>query len=83
MFIVYVLPNLTFGPGLAFIVFRVVVFVVVVVHIYPPITGQCQTLNIGQFVHVLLQGQLCAGGIRTCLRVSSVSMFLWVLSISF
>ena len=60
MLIKYVLPNVIFGPGLASIVCRVVVSVVVIVHFYPPVTGQFQTLNIGQSVHFLLQGQLRA-----------------------
>ena len=38
---------------------RIVVLVVFVAHIYPPVTGQRQTLHIERSAHVSLQQQLC------------------------
>ena len=34
--------------------------VVIVVHIYPPVAGQCQTLTIGRSAYTSLQSLLCA-----------------------
>ena len=45
-------------------------------HIYPPVTGQCQTLTFGPSAHVLIYYYFVQGEIHTCLGVSSDSMFL-------
>ena len=58
-----------------------VVVVVVVAHIYPPVTGQRQTLTcwtIRTLFHY--QDYFVIGGIRTCLGVSDDPMFLWISS---
>ena len=48
----------------------------VVEHIYPPVTGQRQTLTFHY------QDYFGIGGIRTCLGVSDDPMFLWISSSS-
>ena len=52
----------------------------VVAHIYPPVTRQCQTINIAQSAHFHCYNYFVAGGIRTCLGVSSDQMLLWISS---
>ena len=55
-----------------------VVFVAVL-HIYPFVTGQGQTLTSGRSAHLSLQLLLSVfGRIRTCLGVSRDPMFLWI-----
>ena len=50
--------------------------VVIAVHIYPPVTGQHQTQNIGRFALFSSQCYFVVEKIRTCLRVSSNPMLL-------
>ena len=54
----------------------------VVTHIYPPVTGQRQTLTIGRSIRTLFNAEITFkfGGIRTCLEVSSDPMFPWISS---
>ena len=55
--------------------------VVVVAHIYPPVTGQRQTLTywtIRTLFHY--NDYFMIGGIRACLGVSDDPMFLWISS---
>ena len=53
---------------------------VVIVHVYPSVTGQRQALTIGRSAHFSLQLLLCAWRNLTCLGVSSDPMFLWISS---
>ena len=50
--------------------------VVVAAHIFPSVTGQRQTLTIGRTFHC--NDCFVTEGIRTCLGVSSDSMFFWI-----
>ena len=54
-------------------------FVVAIVHIYPPATGQRHTLSIGRSAHFSLElPYFVFGEIRTSIGVSSGSTFLWI-----
>ena len=59
---------------------EVVKGVAVVAHIYPPVTGEHQTLIIGRSAHFHCNDHFVVGGIRTCLEVSDDPMFLWISS---
>ena len=57
------------------------VLVVVVAHIYPPVTGQRQTLSCWTIRTLFYyQDYFVIAGIRTCLEVSDDPMFLWISS---
>ena len=49
-------------------------------HIYSPVTGQRQTLTIGQSANFFCNDFFILVGIRTCLGVSSDPMFVWISS---
>ena len=54
-------------------------FVVAIVHIYPPATGQRQTFSIGQFAQFSQQvPYFVFGEIRTSIGISSGPTFLWI-----
>ena len=57
--------------------FNSAVLIAIYLHIYPPVTRQHQTLL--NDPHTFHCNDYCVlGGIRTCLKVSSDPMFLWI-----
>ena len=62
--------------------FYIVVVAVVVAHIYPPVTGQRQTLTCWTIRRLFIRDYFVIGGYRTCLGVSYDPMFLWISSSS-
>ena len=56
------------------------IVVVVVGHVYPPVTGQRQTLSYCSIRTLHCNDYFVRGRICTCLGVSKDSMFLWISS---